>query len=216
MSFFARYCRSRRRRPTRSSSPRRLWWSCLWVLRCSVRSRMRWLRSATWASGEPVSPGVREYSSKIFFLVAASSGTQAPSGGSLRGAPGWSLEALWIRGRSDGNPKVTSRSRRPRPRDLLRQQGAYLLDVPAHLLDERVDARELLGVADPGDDVERDVLVVEAEVRAIEDVGLDPALLPAEGGVRPDRDGSGKPRLVVGPAPDEPPRINAVGRHGGS
>ena len=41
MSVACRYLSRRRRLPTSSSRPRRLWWSCLWVFRCSVRSAMR-------------------------------------------------------------------------------------------------------------------------------------------------------------------------------
>ena len=51
---------------------------------------MRWLSSATCTSGEPVSPSVVAYSAMIFFLVSASVpiDMKAPSGFSLRGAPG--------------------------------------------------------------------------------------------------------------------------------
>src|SRR5690242_4582380 len=75
MSVRARYCSRRRRRPTRSSSPRRLWWSCLWLFRCSVRSLIRRVSSATWTSGEPVSPSLVAYSAMIWFLTAVSSDT---------------------------------------------------------------------------------------------------------------------------------------------
>src|SRR5262245_21674528 len=75
MSVRARYCSSRRRRPTSSSRPRRLWWSCLWTLRCSVRSLIRLVSSATWTSGEPVSPSPVACSAMISFFTAVSSGT---------------------------------------------------------------------------------------------------------------------------------------------
>src|ERR1700748_3758820 len=75
MSFLARYFSSLRRRPTSSSSPRRLWWSCLCTFRCSVRGLIRLVSSATWASGEPVSPSLVAYSARISFLAAVSSGT---------------------------------------------------------------------------------------------------------------------------------------------
>src|SRR5450755_2817454 len=75
MSFFARYFSSRLRRPTRSSSPRRLWWSCLCILRCSVRSLIRRVSNATWTSGEPVSPSVVACSAMISLVTAVSSGT---------------------------------------------------------------------------------------------------------------------------------------------
>src|ERR1700749_4351135 len=75
MSFLARYFSSLRRRPTSSSSPRRLWWSCLCTFRCSVRWLIRLVSSATWTSGEPVSPSLVAYSARISFLAAVSSGT---------------------------------------------------------------------------------------------------------------------------------------------
>src|SRR4051794_12057661 len=37
-------------------SPRRLWLSFAWLLKCWVRLLMRSVRIATWTSGEPVSP----------------------------------------------------------------------------------------------------------------------------------------------------------------
>src|SRR6516164_7684573 len=75
MSFLARYFSSLRRRPTSSSSPRRLWWSCLCTFRCSVRWLIRLVSSAIWTSGEPVSPSLVAYSVRISFLTAVSSGT---------------------------------------------------------------------------------------------------------------------------------------------
>src|ERR1700760_3360220 len=75
MSFLARYFSSLRRRPTSSSSPRRLWLSCLVTFRCSVRWLIRLVSSATWTSGEPVSPSLVAYSARISFLAAVSSGT---------------------------------------------------------------------------------------------------------------------------------------------
>src|SRR5450755_3762547 len=75
MSLLARYLSRRRRRPTSSKSPRRLWWSCLCTLRCSVRSAIRLESIATCASGDPVSPSLVPYSARIEFLVAVSSAT---------------------------------------------------------------------------------------------------------------------------------------------
>src|SRR5271155_135500 len=75
MSFLARYFSSLRRRPTSSSSPRRLWWSCLCIFRCSVRWLILLVSSAIWTSGEPVSPSLVAYSVRISFLTAVSSGT---------------------------------------------------------------------------------------------------------------------------------------------
>ena len=42
--------------PTIFRRPRRLWWSLWLFFRCSVRCEMRSVSSATWTSGEPVSP----------------------------------------------------------------------------------------------------------------------------------------------------------------
>src|SRR5450755_856789 len=78
MSLRDRYCRSRLRRPTSSSSPRRLWWSCLCTLRCSVRSWIRRVSSATWTSGEPVSPSLVACPAIISFFTVVSSGTLIP------------------------------------------------------------------------------------------------------------------------------------------
>src|SRR6201996_2856383 len=75
MSVSRRYLRSRRRRPTSSSRPRRLWWSCWCTLRCSFRSLILRVMSAIWTSGEPVSPSLIAYSAKICFLTSVSSGT---------------------------------------------------------------------------------------------------------------------------------------------
>src|SRR6202050_5728815 len=78
MSFLARYLSNLRRRPTSSSSPRRLWWSCLCTLRCSVRSEIRLVSSATWTSGEPVSPSLVACPAMTSFFTAVSSGTLLP------------------------------------------------------------------------------------------------------------------------------------------
>src|SRR5260221_677903 len=78
MSSRDRYCSSRRRRPTSSSSPWRLWWSCLCTFRCSVRSLIRLLSSAIWTSGEPVSPSLVACAAMISFFTSVSSGTVFP------------------------------------------------------------------------------------------------------------------------------------------
>src|SRR3954465_10020615 len=87
MSVLAREFSSRRRRPTSRSRPRRLWWSCLCIFRCSVRSLIRRVSIATWTSGEPVSFSTVAYSVMICFLVALSSAMGRLRGGS-RVAPG--------------------------------------------------------------------------------------------------------------------------------
>src|ERR1700681_3504723 len=43
------------------SRPRRLWWSFLWTLRCSVSWLIDAVRMAIWTSAEPVSLGPRPY-----------------------------------------------------------------------------------------------------------------------------------------------------------
>src|SRR3954463_12152471 len=87
MSVLAREFSSRRRRPTSRSRPRRLWWSCLCILRCSVRSLIRRVSIATCTSGEPVSFSTVAYSVMICFLRALSSAMVRLRGGS-RVAPG--------------------------------------------------------------------------------------------------------------------------------
>src|ERR671921_124223 len=87
MSVLARWFSNRRRRPTSRSRPRRLWWSCLCILRCSVRSLIRRVSIATWTSGEPVSFSTVAYSVMICFLTALSSAIVRLRGGS-RVAPG--------------------------------------------------------------------------------------------------------------------------------
>src|SRR5664279_2405457 len=49
-------------------SPRRVWWSPLCTLRCSVRWMMRALRMAICTSGEPVSVSWRRYSEMVACL----------------------------------------------------------------------------------------------------------------------------------------------------
>src|ERR1019366_6789052 len=78
MSSRDRYCSSRLRRPTSSSSPRRLWWSCLCTWRFSVRSWIRRVSNATWTSGEPVSPSLVACPAMISFFTVVSSGTLLP------------------------------------------------------------------------------------------------------------------------------------------
>src|SRR5215217_483036 len=65
---------------------------------------MRWLSSAIWTSGEPVSPSVVAYSAMIFFLVSASVpiDMRGSSRFSLRGAPGPVHPGTGIRGRLHG------------------------------------------------------------------------------------------------------------------
>src|SRR5713226_9199016 len=78
MSSLDRYFSSRLRRPTSSSSPRRLWWSYLCTLRCSVSSLIRRVSSATWTSGDPVSPSLVACTAMISFFTVVFSGTLIP------------------------------------------------------------------------------------------------------------------------------------------
>src|SRR6478735_10743916 len=88
MSTFCRYRSRRRRLPTRPSRPRRVWWSCLCCLRCSVRSEIRFVSIATWASAEPVSVSCRPYSVRISFFCSVVSATgSAPRGVLSRARP---------------------------------------------------------------------------------------------------------------------------------
>src|SRR5665811_90932 len=104
----------RLRRPTSSSRPRRLWWSCLCSRECWVRSRMRRVSIAIWTSGEPVSPSWVAYSVMISFLTARSRGTQYLLD-NFRCAVPWGrfTQALCIRGRLHGRIKATSGEGRP-------------------------------------------------------------------------------------------------------
>src|SRR5664280_2192137 len=97
----------RLRRPTSSSRPRRLWWSCLCSRECWVRSRMRRVSIAICTSGEPVSPSWVAYSVMISFLTAVSSGTQYLLD-NFRCAVPWGrfTQALCIRGRLHGRIKA--------------------------------------------------------------------------------------------------------------
>src|SRR6187551_2377525 len=75
----------RRRLPTSISSPRREWWSLLWVRRCSVSSLIRAVASAICTSAEPVSPSARPclpISSLFFSLVRPMSRKRRAPGGS--------------------------------------------------------------------------------------------------------------------------------------
>src|SRR5674476_1623606 len=108
----------RLRRPTSSSRPRRLWWSCLCSRECWVRSRMRRVSIAICTSGEPVSPSWVAYSVMISFLTAVSRGTQYLLD-NFRCAVPWGrfTQALCIRGRLHGRIKATSgEGRRPNRR----------------------------------------------------------------------------------------------------
>ena len=73
ISVFWRYARRLRRRPTILKRPRREWWSCLFVFRCSVRWLILAVSRAICTSGEPVSPSCIAYFaiiSCLFIIVS--------------------------------------------------------------------------------------------------------------------------------------------------
>ncbi len=73
--------------------------------------------------------------------------------------------------------------------DDLGEHRAALLDVLGHGDEEVVDAVETQGRADVLDELHDDALVIEVEVVAVEDIGLDGAtVLGVEGRVGPDGD----------------------------
>src|ERR1051325_4385457 len=226
MSLSCRYFSRRRRRPTRSSSPRRLWWSCLWLLRCSVRSLIRRVSSATWTSGDPVSPSLVAYSAMIWFLTAVSSDTglllkvvtrrpgrytdphgaygyDPPPHEGAAALPGTLPQAIPLYQLTRG-----AQSRTGTVRDL---PGS--VHVPVHLLDQGLDRVELQGVAEPVDEVDAHVVAVEVEILAVQRVRLDRAYLTVEGRVGADGDRRGPllVRVAVGVA-DQPARVDPVGR----
>src|SRR5918995_6371684 len=211
MSFLLRYFSSRRRWPTSSSRPRRLWWSCLCSLRCSVRWLMRWVSIATWTSGEPVSFSVRPCSVMICFLVAVSIDTQAPSKGRCAALPGKSSGALSIRGRSDGAPRIPAE----RVPDVIgavspAEQPAGRIDVTTHLSNQVVDGVEALLTADPRDEVHGNGHVVGLKVVAVEGIGLHGALHTVERRIRPDRDRRGQRHGVAGVEAGQVFRVHAL------
>src|SRR3954451_4848374 len=206
MSFLARYCSSRRRRPTRSSSPRRLWWSCLWSLRCSVSSAIRLVRTATWTSGDPVSAGTVAKSSMICFLAAVSSDTALLRVLAARrtGAcpPGLSGSAAVLRrfeGISGGGGGLTS------------GDGPRARHVDGHLLEQGVDSVELEGRPQPRTEVERHPLAVEVETGSVQAVRLHAALRPVEGRVGSYAAGR---RQALARRAEQPARVDAVSGYG--
>src|SRR5829696_3046163 len=87
------------------------------------------------------------------------------------------------------------------------QQAPRLLHVPAHLLDQVLDAVELLHPADPLDELDAQLDAVDVGVE-VEDEGLHGALAALEGRVRADRDRRRQPA----PVQHRPARVDPVGR----
>src|SRR3954447_1602052 len=215
MSVFARKFRSRRRWPTSNSSPRRLWWSCLCSLRCSVRSRIRWDSSATCTSGEPVSPSAEPYSAMIRFLTSWANATDDSfvsvqprstglgHGGRLDAYCVWG--AHWTHLDALGYQLVA------------REQFPRLRHVDVHLADQRVDAVEPLHPAQPCDELDAERRAVKVAVE-VEHKRLHPALADLERGIGTHRDG-GHAQVAAGDGatplvqPDHPAGVDAVGGH---
>src|SRR3954452_4490248 len=224
MSVRCRYWSRRRRWPTRINRPRRLWWSCLCSLRCSVRSLMRCVSIATWTSGEPVSASPVAYSDMIFCFVAASSGTLLLRC-SLRGAPGPTSPGLY-RSAAVLTASVRVPARLPTQRIAGEGSGVggaggfgdaeHLVgpgDVGGHLLDQCLDAVEPQRRSQPLDELDGDALAVEVQVVPVEHVGLDPPLRAVERRVRADRDRrrqNGVRRARHQGRADQPARVDAV------
>src|SRR4051812_714924 len=198
MSVWARWFSSRRRRPTSRSRPRRLWWSCLCCLRCSVRSLIRRVSIATCTSGEPVSFSTVAYWVMICFFRALSSATASllvpVTCGPRSGSRGQ-------RSHSSGSPTnthATSAARTaagPARQRCSRRVGplqdlAGALDVAGHGGHQVLDAVEGGHGPQPGEELDADVLAVEVAV-VVQDVGLDhpPAALERRVAAHGDRRG---------------------------
>ena len=69
----------RRRLPTIIKRPLREWKSFGFAFMCSVNSRMRAVRTATWTSGEPVSPSCVLYSAIIACFFSGAIMINSPS-----------------------------------------------------------------------------------------------------------------------------------------
>ena len=175
MSSRFRYSSSRRRRPTSISRPRRLWWSCLWSLRCSVRSAIRVVRTAIWTSAEPVSP---------------------VGPGVLRDDCG----LVVFRQRHSRTARLPAPTRRPtRQRQGLvggsRSRGRVHVGLDRrHELVDRVVPHL---VAQPRPELDRERLPGQVVPLEIEQERLDVQRLDAERGVRPDVERRAVPTAVV-------------------
>src|SRR3984957_14213371 len=213
MSVLARYFSSRRRLPTSSSSPRREWWSCLCSFRCSVRSAIRLVSSATWASGEPVSVSCRPYWPRMSFFGSAVSATKL--------TPYPSVRDKTVPCKKADAAAANCSTRRGRRQFISwparGQNRAGALGVVTHRRHQVLDVGEFLLATDAGDEVHRNVLAVQVG-GGIEDERLHGARAPGErrvGAYRDSRliplagdDGSGD-RAVSQDC--EPCRVHAVG-----
>src|SRR5690348_2850143 len=201
MSFLARYFNSLRRRPTSSSSPRRLWWSCLCTLRCSVRSEIRLVNIATCTSGDPVSRSAVAYLDMISVFWAESSAMF-----SLCVA----MDCVRAHGvvQAAGLPPVTRRTPKAnRPADSATNQDVSCpRHVLANLLDQRLDAVVPAHFPQVSDEVEGHALAVQVAVE-VQNVCLDAPVRAGKRGIRPDRH---RRHLRLLPSPYEPSGIHAV------
>src|SRR3954465_733841 len=172
MSVLARYCSSRRRRPTSSRRPRRLWWSCLCTFRCSVRSAIRLVSIATCTSGEPVSLSAVAYSVMILVLVSWSSAIFSVI------LCWWfcvadETESSHPRRRAGKRDRCRVLRRRVKLTSRSREQRAGLLHVIPDLRDQRLDALVGALFSQVGDEVEADPFAVQV-TGEIQHVRLDP------------------------------------------
>src|SRR5712671_520558 len=124
---------------------------------CSVRWRMRSVRSAIWTSAEPVS----ESWSLLSLIVAALSGIRACEPSSIRQS--FDKDSAVEATRTAGVAHALG--------SLLGGQRSDPFDVEAHLSDQIVDRIESLLAAEPVQEADPSRLAVEITVE-IEDVGL--------------------------------------------
>src|SRR5438445_6476826 len=124
---------------------------------CSVRWRMRSVRSAIWTSAEPVS----ESWSLLSLIVAALSGIRACEPSSIRQS--FDMDSAVEATRPAGTADFSG--------SLLGGQRSDPLDVEAHLSDQIVDRVESLLPAEPVREADPGLPAVEVAIE-IEDIGL--------------------------------------------
>src|SRR5665648_96049 len=129
---------------------------------------------------------------------------------------GTSTRALWIRGRSHGACMLSAARRGTQHERAAREQLPGPCDVVVHLRDELLDGLEADHRAQPGDELQHDLLAVQLQVVAVGDVCLDPPTRAIERRVGADRDRDRQVavRTVRGMShPAHPAGVDAVGRH---
>ena len=108
------------------------------VLRCSVRSAMRWVSIAIWTSGEPVSPLVGPVLGDDLLLGGAVERHGAPSSVCCAALRGRSTRALSLRGRSNGGLRLPAGRRRSEPSAVSRTLRPGLEDRPDRSTSRRI------------------------------------------------------------------------------